>query len=868
MKETQPYNLYLDYKGYMIEPRSYRVLPASLMGTKFASGRTAYASLDFWQVGAMTDWSHGINQKFLVDPSSSYYAEGIDMSIPGEITLERDVSTLDMPASCGLITARYRQIDALYLGTDNGKIFRTTDGESFTLDYETEESKIFNFYEIKGFLFVSTGPGNIWKRTGTAAWTKIGTSTEFDSTTTGMSGHLEIYGDIKRGMRFRVPMGGSTFHTLKIYTPPVGTPANTLNIVIYKEDAETELPSETSVASFSIATSATPESDGFYSDTITAFSLVADTNYWLVASMTGGDITHCWTWNYSQDDLATYENGYSATYDTEWTVDKTKDFLFKLKRDSIKKLYFTMVESEYAFGLFDDGIRRSDDGWNWVPEPPDPLWELPSAEGIALNLISIPRGLMIGSKRGLWCFLGGTSGINIWEFPDYCSADNFSGVDKFGHYAIFSIEDLGLFYTEGSQVFPTNFNYLSEGFKMTSCTSMVTSGWDIYATVSDGDKWYLARCNLNYTAAPKFWWLVKELTQPGSSPSSGDPGEDQFTGNSFLAHKPVQLATFSKDKIYIFYSDQSAQIYNKVSGDFQTTGHFVTSYIDENMIRLQKLYKGISCVCTDFPTDTTIKLAYALDAGSTFTEESFAGAATLSEPSFPFANPTLGNKIQIKTTIESSDVLKTPTITDLCWTYILERPADENSVKKNFNFTIIAEDQIEQATGEVEEENREEPRTRQEILNDIWTSADKKSLLNYIGVDNVRELGVSIEYSGDGSTSLITIDRTNYLITVTTTGGIEADSFTYTYKNETLNTVVTAINAKDNFSCTVHGDQLSTRTAHDLEPCYQTEIKGGRYLFVGSDIHCIIFSNHSPSQAKFTIEGAGSDRINMSLRET
>jgi len=872
MIEQSPYHLYLDYSGYQIEPRSYRVFPAPLMGTKFASGRTAYASLDFWQVGAMTDWTHGINQKFLVDPSSSYYSEGIDMSTPGEIKLEKDVTDFDMPATSGVVTARYRTIDTLYLGTDTGKILISTDGESFTIDYATGESKIYNFYEIDGGLFASTGPGNIWKRTASATWSKIGVSTEFNPTTHGGTPYdNDIYGSIKLAMRFRVPMGGNTFHTIKVYTPPT-SPANNLGMVIYKEDADTELPDldSAAIAGFTIKTTDSPGSDGFFSDTITSFSLVANTNYWLVATSTGGDDTHYWTWNYSRDDLATYANGYAATWDPveeEWTASEVTNFIFKLERDSIKDLYFTMVESEYAFGIFSDGVRRSEEGWNWVPEPPDPLWQLPTSESTVLNAIAIPRGFMMGSKKGLWCFLGGTSGINIWDFPDYSDEDNFSGLDRFGHFAIFGVEDLGIFYTEGSQVYPTNFNYLNEGFKMTSCSSILTSGWDVYATVSDGTQWYLARCNLNYTEAPKFWWIVKELTE-GSSPSSGDPEALEFTGNSFLAKTPVKLAAFSKNQIYIFYSDGSAQIHDKIAGDFQSTGYLKTSFIDENMVRLQKFYKGISCICGTFPTDTTIKLAYALDGDSTFTEESYSGAASLSEPSFTFDNATVGNKIQIKTTVESADTSVSPIITDLCWTYILERPADEDSIKKNFTFTIIAENQLEQLTGEVQEEGREEPRTRQELLNDIWTSASKKSLLNFIGVDNIREYGFTLEYSGAGSSSVITIDRTNYLITVTTIGGVDADSFTYSYKNKTLGETIIELNSKTNFVCSIHADQLTTRTAHDIEPCYETEVKGGRYLYVGSDIHSVIFNPQSPSQLKFGIEGAGSDRVNMSLRDT
>ncbi len=47
MQLQQRYHVYLDYKGYQIEERSYRASPSPLMGTKFTTGRSAYSDLDF-----------------------------------------------------------------------------------------------------------------------------------------------------------------------------------------------------------------------------------------------------------------------------------------------------------------------------------------------------------------------------------------------------------------------------------------------------------------------------------------------------------------------------------------------------------------------------------------------------------------------------------------------------------------------------------------------------------------------------------------------------------------------------------------------------------------------------------------------------
>jgi hypothetical protein len=53
MELQQKFNVYLDFLGYMVDEKTYRVSPAPLMGTKFSTGRSAYSGMDFWQVGAV-----------------------------------------------------------------------------------------------------------------------------------------------------------------------------------------------------------------------------------------------------------------------------------------------------------------------------------------------------------------------------------------------------------------------------------------------------------------------------------------------------------------------------------------------------------------------------------------------------------------------------------------------------------------------------------------------------------------------------------------------------------------------------------------------------------------------------------------------
>jgi len=330
-----------------------------------------------------------------------------------------------------------------------------------------------------------------------------------------------------------------------------------------------------------------------------------------------------------------------------------------------------------------------------------------------------------------------------------------------------------------------------------------------------------------------------------------------------LTKTPCYLASYSESKAYIFYEDGTAQLYNKVSGDFQTEGYLITSLIDENLVRLQKQYKAISAIFEDFPTDTSSKLGYRHDLAGSFTEQAFSGSDQR-ECVFSLRNAVIENRIQLKLTLGSSSVDKSPVVADLCWTYILASPSEEGAVKKNFYFTIIGEDKLEQLTGEIEELGREEPRSRQEILADLWETRAKKELLNFVGADNKRELGLKMSYTGSGSSCLLTIDRTNYEIQTVVDGTVDQ---TISYKDKTLKQISDTIEALANYSCSVHQDQEDTRSAHDLEPVKDMELKGSAEIYVGSDIYSVIFNPQSPGQVKLDLEGRGSDRINISLRE-
>jgi len=847
------------------------------MGTKFTTGRSAYSDMDFWQIGAMTDFTKGINQKYLVDPSMSFYSEGLYLGKPGELSLERDTEAFaGLPAQATKITAHFRRISDLYIGDDTGHIMKSTNGSTFTLVYTVPDTykKIYNFYQIAGKLFATTGPGYTYVNEdpdNSNVWTKEAISTQFplpayDQTP---SGGYDIYGSRKGIMTFKVPMSGDTFETLKVKVKKTGTPGGNLVFTIHEQSLTVTGEPGTQVpgASFSYTAASISTSYDWEEVDITQFDLRAGLNYYLVGATSGGDASNCYSWGYEEGSKGTYDAGNGKEYDgTTYTDKPYRSMYFELRRITIEDLYYVMVESDYAFGWFSDGIRRSIDGYNWIPEPPDPLWVMASGEGIPLNAVAIPKSFISGSHRGLWAFVGGSSGLNLWSFPDYSNPDNFRGLEKWGQFAIFSVENQGIYYTDGSQVIPTTMVYLSEGFPCNHCMHIHSNGWDVYALVSDDNvNWYLARSNMNYNSQPKYWWIVKKL-----------------------AKKPKRIVGWDDDRVFIFYDDYSAETFNKVSGPYVQEGYITTSWIDENLIKILKMYNSLNAVFSDFPGDGTAanstyaQLGYLINRQPNYIHsDSTYGSPNITEKTYELPNPTLGNRMRVKLTLgrPSGNTAITPIVTDLTWKYILQQPSEFTTVKKNFTFTIFAEDVIEDYLLDTQLQDRETTETRINILNTLWDTAAKKELLNYIGADNKSEVGIEVDSSRLTREMRITVDRTNYTINVrwisdidefggdANIGGGRND---YCYRDKTLEQVVTDLNALyTDLTFSLHRDQDPLRTANDLEPFKDKLISeaNNTYLMVGTDVHAVIMGTGSPSQAKLVLDGRGSDRLQVSLRE-
>lgn len=823
------FNVELDYKGYLIDPNSYSEVPSPLFGTRFATGRPSYHSLDLWQVGGLTDFSKGCGQEYLVDPSRFDHSEGIDISTPGEFKLEREVSDLSgFPTQYGKITCRYKSNGALFLGTDEGKILYSTNGSSFYLYQDTGTGKIYQIIETDNGLLATKGFYNSWLMT-----TLRSRLSNVYQTNTGLGfgsknkvGQTMIF---NQSVKVRMVQ-------VRLKAKP-GVPKGEIKLAFYATDTQHKpVGDPLGIARYSAIENENFEwktfwfSSPLYLDSSTEYAMV-------LYSDAGEPITY-----YAEIKQSQLQNFYRLYFDgQDWSISSSESLIFELFDNGtqsqwldtrVSNLFYVKDAGYYYYGLFNDGIRQSTNCFVWLPEPPDPLWKLPAGENFTYA-ISIPRGFLIGTWKSIWLFTSGASAICLMHDPANVSEEHMKNCDVFGQYAIFGIEGRGLFYSAGTSINPTNLTIDSWTAKVTKVRGVVRAGNCIYANVyhSKLGKWFFAKCCMTYTSVPDSWYFVKALEK-----------------------EPVNLSMFNERNILIHYADKTCSIYDAKEGQFQFSGYFVTSRIDENLIRLQKFYRSISVATKIFPANTSVSLAYSIDDNPPVEYEETSSDGTLKEVERIFPNPTLGNTLKIYVKLKPYGGNKTPVVTDVMWKYFLERPRNE-TVKKLFNFIVIATENMEALDGS------KYPLSKREIEESLWSTKAKKEILNFVSPNNIKTPAIIISHD---SGRYLTIDQTNNKLTVSDGSSIE---HSLDLKGKTLSDVVTAISNWSGYSASLHLEASEDTPATKLMPIKDFYFQKEKVIYTGTDIYSVIWTEQSPQHRFLSLEGYGQSKLAISLRE-
>jgi len=873
MQIENRFHIQLDYKGYMIEPKTARVLPAPLMGSKFSTGRTSYSDFDFWQSDAMTNFSRGINQKFLSDTNAYWFSNGIDVSYPGEFKLEKDIVTETssvLTSAHGQVTATYRSSDRIYVGTSKGYVFYrltnasewvlissiTHDDHPVTCFFEVVDSNAADYQKV---LYVCKGDYKGWILID-GTWEQVGPIIQWapslsrvEGVPVAVSGLLHnrkiaqsiILNSSEKARRISVlykTVGGFNGRVILRFHYSDMTTGGIAPSSIIKEYQIT-LPTATDWTWYHY--NITNDDDRVVLSRCDKYFLEIealdgnDTVYPEFACSVGRDST------YDGDVLIEMENGA-----TEYSfAARGQQLAFKIWSDLPDKVYYVSSQGHYAFGYVDNGIKTTSNGVLWSPDSTRGLWTLPAQQGRPLAMGRTAGGTIIGGESSLWKYVGSTSAMSLWDFPDYINANNFKGFCEWNNKIIFSVENQGIYMTDGTGTIHTNMQADREAFQFESCAGITTCGWQAFALVKrkNDSEWYLAKSTALYDQFFTYWWIVKGF------------------GNKI----PVGIISLNINDVIIFHSDGTIQKYS-YSGPYQDSGYIETSLIDAGLVKLDKLYKNIEAIFEEFEEGTKCKLSIRNSLEGTYIDSNEFDGGSTESALFRLPNPTSGNRLQIKTTIYSNSInTRTPVCTDIVWTYILQRSINERNVLKSVNMSIICENSLEDNLGDVEFETDPDARTRAGLVKDLWDTVEKRETLNYIGFENVSTPAFHISYAGTHIYT-IKIDRTNYLFSIYEGSTLK---YSYNYQGATAANLIAELNEKiitgdtEKLYCTLVDPITETDSIEGLEPVIDYYIKQDTYLNLGTDVKAVIITNSSPNQIKMALDGRGSDRVMLSLRE-
>lgn len=875
MQLENKYHIFLNYKGYMVEPKASRILPAPLLGNKFSTGVSNYADLDFWQSAAMTNFTHGLNQKFMSDTSAYWFSTGIDISVPGEFCLERDLvadaafsTDPTLKVTYGIATATYKTIDKLWVGTSTGYVFyRGIGASSWTRETSitSDGNPVTGFFEIVDqnstydkAMYVCKGAYMGWIMLNNV-WMQIAPIVQWAPATTGVEGKkLGTAGSLtmRKIAQSIILSSNQTARQISFMYRTIGGWTGDVTVNIHMSDPKTGAIAASSIlATFTITLPNQATTFAWFNydiPTNSEFVFSRCDKYFIeIVPSTAANDTSCPEFGCTIGNDSYYEGDpliqvISGATDYSFAT-KGEQMAFKVWSDLPTGVNLVSSQGFSAFGWVDNGIKNTSNGMLWSPDSSKGLWTLPASQGTAKALGRTSRGTVVGGSSSLWLFVGGSSALNLWDFPDYVDANNFKGFCEWNNRIIFSVENQGLFMTDGASVGQSNINKEREAFKFKSCAGITTCGWDAFAICKNtADEWYLLRSNAYYDGSFVYWWAVKKLTKT-----------------------PVKIASLNIDDVIVFYSDYTEEMYLK-DGVYQSTGYLETSLFDAGLIKLDKLYSNIEAMFEPFETGTTCQLGYRTALNGTYTYSEVFSSAINNSVLFRLFNPTTGNRFQAKLILNSDAThLKTSKCSDLVWSYILQRSANEKNTLKTFYLTILCETSLEDNTGDVEFMEEDDSRTRQDIVDDIWALAERREVLNFIGIDNISSPAFKLAYSGT-HTYLITIDRTNYTLSIYEGSTLR---HSYVYYNKTVADIVADLHDLTlgadtvKISCTLVDPFAGTESVNMLEPILSETIGTELYLNIGTDVRAVIINPQSPSQVKLGLDGYGSDRIQLNLRE-
>jgi hypothetical protein len=492
---------------------------------------------------------------------------------------------------------------------------------------------------------------------------------------------------------------------------------------------------------------------------------------------------------------------------------------------------------------------------------------LPAGD-VAINSLTFGRErLWIGTYSRLLGYDGGGAPWELYDFSWARHAKNFKSMNMGDNYLWFNIYNQGIFYTNGASIGMTTIHKDSEFLDFKYAIAVGSQGPIIWAIFQDGDdNFWLAKSKYR-----NYWFKYIEL----------DGFVDTKLGRVFGQGTNTYIA--SPTGILKVLNSSSA---------YATTGRLISSSFDANLILLDKLVKSLTTYHKPLATGETVTLRanfddrYTVAQFSSWPGASHTYAAGDSAPGFEATfkgSQVSGRKIydpglfsqrfQYGVVLEGNGN-STPTVEDLFWTYYLERPYGEDAREKEWSFAIIARDELEKTDEEVIDLYEMKAKTGEMIKDDLWDSRKTKGVKNFVGPNHELTQAFKLAYTGAGTYSNITIDQVNSRLAIESdVVGDEHDIDLTAAGYDSLGSLISSLNALDNYTCTAEDEANLSTSSLLLLPVKTIDVKSdagaeGLLFYTATDQHKVIVTSlRSRDIRQKSTAGEEQAIIYISLRE-
>ena len=506
-----------------------------------------------------------------------------------------------------------------------------------------------------------------------------------------------------------------------------------------------------------------------------------------------------------------------------------------------------------VFGSFGLTVKRSTDPTqiaNWSD-----VFTLSNENVRINNLLFAHQRIYIGTYTTLY-FWQGLDPVPVYDFSWVASQHNFSSLVFADNYVWFNIYDLGIHWTDSAVVGATSIHKDNKFINFSAALDITNLGPVLFCVYKDtSGNYYLAKSKYRH-----YWFTYINLSQDS-------------------------LLSSYLNILYFFNNDGSIDKidYDSTSPKYQTSGWLISSDFDMNLITLEKLVNSLIVYHRPLTEGQSVTLRANFDSAYTNSQRASWVSGSLSYSSASnspgFSLNFLGYKHPNKAEREggllsqrfryavelSSDGEDTPVVEDVFWEYYLERPPDKDANYREFQFTILLQDNLEKLDGEIEDDYQLTPRTAKDIHDDLISLIQKKGIISFVGPSHQLTKAFRLAYNGAQDSCLLTIDQVNNRL-MTSTGDpsddLDIDLTDSSY--DTIGELVSYLNSLSNYSCSIDDEIDSSVSSTSLLPVTLIDIKTtgtGKLFYSTTDLYKVIITGFSTHHSREYLDTLDKNQI-------